>query len=374
MSSGAGGRTRREILADAAKAAAAVSVTGLAGCFPSVGGSWSECKSGPDAGAEKQAFQPATNAVVEVFRDGTAAKAGAKYSINADALPDMLDTGLKELARQVQQSKGADAPDTDVDNPWKVLLPGYQPGYRIGLKINCLNSLVPTSIPLVRAIVLSLQNKLSIDPAKIIVWDRTLQEIKNRSRYTDADVAGARLLGTLTTAGTVTEGDPGYGDLVCPAIEGETPRLSRILTDMTDLTINVPVIKKHGVSGVTGAMKNTYGIIDNPGKYHKPKLAKGLPAIYALPAVRNSLVLTIADALIGVVEGNTQDPPDATPNRILLAQDPVAMDNYALDLVNQIRAGRSLAPIPCDKEMDITWIDRAHELGLGNKNYSLVKV
>jgi uncharacterized Fe-S center protein len=50
------------------------------------------------------------------------------------------------------------------------------------------------------------------------------------------------------------------------------------------------------------------------------------------------------------------------------------MDNYALDLVNQIRAGRSLAPIPCDKEMDITWIDRAHELGLGNKNYSLVKV
>jgi hypothetical protein len=407
--SGARGRTRREILADAAKAAAAASVAGLAGCFPSVGGIWPDAgeknaclnrgDGGSDAGSaiEKPPFFPATNAVVEVFDEGSVTKKGAKDFIQPDVVAAMLATGLKALANQIQGATGGasdgGAPEVDASaspqgddqadaglgngdagietNPWKVLLPGYQPGQRIGLKINCLNGNVPTSGAIIRAIVTSLRDGLNIEPSNIIVWDRTLDDIKIRGRYTDDQMAGAQMMGTLAIAGKVTDGDPGYGDVICPPIDGETPRLSRIMTDMTHLTINVPVLKTHNVSGVTAAMKNIYGIIDIPGRYHKPKLQTALPAIYALPAVRNSLVLTITDALVGIVTGDTDWPSDITPKRLLLAQDPVAMDNYALALVNQLRREeKNMDPVD---ETVLGWIDLAHKLGLGNKNYSLVK-
>jgi hypothetical protein len=393
--SGTGGRTRREILADAAKAAAAASVAGLTGCFPGVGGRWPDageqnvCMNRGDGGADagwgpdKPAFVPASNAVVEIFNEDSVTKRGAKDIIQPEVVATMLDSGLIALARQVQEASGGSpqggAPDgdgladagTDI-NPWKILLPGYQPGFRVGLKINCLNLYLQTSGALIRATVLSLSNGLGIDPSKIIVWDRVLEEINSKARYTADDLAGAQLLGTLTSTSKATAGDPGYGDIICPAIEGETPRLSRIMTDLTDVTINLPVLKTHNVSGVTAAMKNIYGIIDIPGKYHKPKLQKALPAIYALPPVRNSLVLTITDELIAVVTGDTDSSSDATPKRLLLSQDPVAMDNYALALVNQLRKDRTPSMGPVDETV-LTWIDQAHSLGLGNKNYALVK-
>ena len=352
---------------------------------------------GADAGwgPDKPTFLPATNAVVEIFNEDSVTKKGAKDIIQPDVVATMLESGLKALAGQVRDAGGgspqggggeSDAgvsqdkdqpgdgsadPGTDL-NPWKVLLPGYKPGYRIGLKINCLSLYLQTSGALIRAVVRSLSSGLDIDPAKIIVWDRVLEEINTKARYTTDDLAGAQLLGTVTTTSKATAGEPGYGDVICPAIEGETPRLSRIMTDLTDVTINLPVLKTHNVSGVTAAMKNIYGIIDIPGKYHKPKLQKALPTIYALPPVRNSLVLTITDALIGVVTGDTDSSSDATPKRLLLAQDPVAMDNYALALVNQLRKERTPTMGPVDENV-LTWIDLAHKLGIGNKNYALIK-
>jgi hypothetical protein len=386
--SGAGGRTRREILADAAKAAAAASVAGLAGCFPTVGGQWPDaadqsiCSKVPDAssGPDKPKFRPATNAVVEVFDENSVAKKGAKDIIQPEAVVAMMATGLKALAGEVQKagSGNGNSPalpqgeGDPVDNPWKILLPDYQSGQRIGLKVNCLNPRVPTSGAFVRALVLSLKDGLGIDPAKIIVWDRVLEELKTKARYTEDDLAGAQLMGTVVSTAAATQDEPGYGEIICPPIEGENPRLSRIMTDMTTVTINCPVLKTHNVSGVTAAMKNIYGIIDIPGKYHKPKIQKAMPAIYALPAVRDSLVLTIVDALIGVVTGDTDSSPDINPKRILLAQDPVAMDNYALNLVNQLRGSMTPSMGPVDTSV-LGWIDNAHQLGLGNKDYALVK-
>jgi hypothetical protein len=265
----------------------------------------------------------------------------------------MIDTALTTLAG------GA-------DNPWPVLLPTYVTGTRIGLKVNCLNPRLPTSPAVVRAIIRSLTTRLGVDPATIVVWDRRMDELKYAGKYTDEDLQGALLLGTVESI-TDTSG-PGYGGATCAAVEGLTPKLSRILTQKTDITINCPVLKSHGVSGVTGALKNIYGIIDIPGKYHD-NLPTALPALYNLPAIRNSIKLTIIDALQAVTTRDTQDPPDATPKRILASTDPLALDRYALDLVNQLRATQDVAPIEGPL---LGWLDRGYELGLGARSYSLV--
>jgi uncharacterized protein (DUF362 family) len=117
-------------------------------------------------------------------------------------------------------------------------------------------------------------------------------------------------------------------------------------------------------------LKNIYGIIDIPGKYHKP-IQTALPALYALPAIRNSISLTIVDGLVGIINGDTDSINVAAIRRILLAQDPVAMDGYALDLVNQLR-NASDPPVPPVEADLVTYIARAEALGLGTTKYSLI--
>jgi uncharacterized protein (DUF362 family) len=356
------GMTRREILAGAAGAAAAASLGGIAGCFPSVGGDWpaapvaEQCVSlGDDASAAPVA---GSGNVVDVQRDEslikvTAASGKSTWQVQPDVVQSMIDTALASLAG------GA-------DNPWPVLLPTYQSGMRIGLKVNCLNSKLPTSPAVVRAIIRSLTTRLGVDSSTIVVWDRRMDELTSAGKYTDEDLQGARLMGTVNS--TTDASGPGYGGATCGVVEGSTPKLSRILTDETDLTINCPVLKSHGVSGVTGALKNIYGIIDIPSNYHD-NLPTALPALYNLPAIRNSIKLTIIDALQAVTMKDTQDPPDATPKRILVSTDPIALDRYALDLVNQLRATHGVAPIEGPL---VGWLDRGYELGLGAAKYNLV--
>jgi uncharacterized Fe-S center protein len=54
-----------------------------------------------------------------------------------------------------------------------------------------------------------------------------------------------------------------------------------------------------------------------------------------------------------------------------LAQDPVALDSYAWDLLKQLRASQNFK---ADDPTPTGWLDKAAELGLGSRNYSLVKV
>jgi len=48
------------------------------------------------------------------------------------------------------------------------------------------------------------------------------------------------------------------------AMGDSTVRLSRILTDDISILINVPIMKDHEITGVTGALKNHYGSVKMP--------------------------------------------------------------------------------------------------------------
>jgi uncharacterized Fe-S center protein len=56
-----------------------------------------------------------------------------------------------------------------------------------------------------------------------------------------------------------------------------------------------------------------------------------------------------------------------------LAQDPVALDSYALDLMNQLRATPPFNMGPVDSTKTV-WIANAEIAGLGTRNYKLIQV
>lgn len=337
-------RTRRQFLADTARAAAGLSAAAASGCFPDVGGNWVqqrlECSSGtlpPVSGPSR---------VVTAFND--AALTTGPVVINAAVVRTMLDAVLVELAGGAAQ-------------PWPVLLPGCTSATRIGLKVNTLNDDCPTSVELVSALVASLHDGLGLPPEQILVWDRSSAELANAG-FTSASV-GATVIGTDSSQAG------GYEGSYC-TINGKMTRLSRILTELTDLTINCPVLKTHEQSGVTGALKNVYGVINNPGYFHDD-LATALPAIYALDPIRTRIRLTVMDALMAITIGGTADFVDAFPKRIFTSQDPLALDSYALALVNQIRATKGWSDVDPTRT---GWLTQAQTVGLGSLAYNLITV
>ncbi len=380
------GMTRREVLAGAAQAAAAASLGGLAGCFPSVGGNWSAnasdggndgslCSCTPGDGGGSSASTTSNgpvagqSTVVSIQRDDSVdARGQSTAQPQLDAVQAMVDAVLSALAG------GA-------SNPWPALLPGAGSCTRIGLKVNCLNSYFGTSPAIVRALITSLVANLGVCPSNIIVWDRRLDELQTVGRYGSDDLQGAQLLGTL--ASTTSTAGPGYTDPVL-TLQGSTPRLSHILTEMTDVTINCPVLKVHGQTGFTAGMKNVFGIIDVPGNFHTASspgvdIQTALPAIYNIPAIRGSLKLHIVDALQAVLNGDTDTAPNAIPGYIFASLDTLALDHYALDLINQLRAKPPfrMQPVnapPPDASVNtlFDWMDNAYQLGLGTKGYQLV--
>jgi hypothetical protein len=371
------GMTRREILRGVAGAAAASSVGGIASCFPSVGGQWPD--GGPDAGlcgcdppdagstGDDQPLSPVegSSTVVTIqSSDSIDSKGKSVDQPYLGVVEEMVNALLSALAG------GA-------ENPWPVILPGVNKCSRIGLKVNCLNPYFPTSPAVVYAIVKSLRHHLvDLCPSNIWIWDRSTNELEKVGEYgkgehaygQDNTLKDVRIWGTVSDPADL-RADPGYSDPSFGTFEGSTPRLSRILLEKTDFTINLPVLKRHGESGVTAALKNIYGIIDIPGKYHGLQLQTGLPALYAIPAIRKSIKLTIVDGLRAVVMGNTASSPDMNPGRIFGSLDPLALDHYARDLLNELRAVRKQGPLD---ESQLKWLENAYAAGLGAKSYKLV--
>jgi uncharacterized protein (DUF362 family) len=338
-------KSRRQVLVAGAAVAAG-------GCFPDVGGHWPVLS---DACRDTDTLAPPVDPspVAEIQSDDavTVDAASGHTTLNDAPIRAMLDAALLALVPS--------------GSAWATLLPGVTADARVGIKVNALNELCPTTLPLVKALVDSLVDGLSLSRDRIVVWDRRVDELA-RVGFTDAAV-GAKVIGTW--ASVTDQSGPGYGEPTCGVVAGKAPRLSRILTDLTDVTLNFPVLKTHAICGVTGALKNIYGIIDNPGDYHA-NINTSLPELYRLPPIRKALRFHLLDALVAVTTGGTSSPADTVPKRLLASVDPLALDRRALALADQLRADKQLGLAPVDRSV-MGWMENAQALGLGSLDYLL---
>lgn len=242
--------------------------------------------------------------------------------VNREILSRMVARGLCLLA---SQSKAQD-----------VLKRFFSPKDRVGLKVNCLAGPMASTHPEVALEIASLLKKIEIRPRNIIIWDRSSHELKEVGfpLNTDRD--------DFLCFGTDAQGVGYSRTLIDYRTIGSL--LSQVMERLTDVQVNVPVLKDHSLSGITGCLKSLFGAVHNPNKYHDNECDPFIADLNAVPQIRRQAKLAICDALRVQFNGGPSYHPQWAENfgGLLLGDDPVAVDFVGYQIIDRIRGKHQL--------------------------------
>ncbi|MHC4357849.1 MAG: DUF362 domain-containing protein, partial [Planctomycetota bacterium] len=216
---------------------------------------------------------------------------------------------------------------------WSML---FKPNEKVGIKLNCLGkkSFSP-HIELVEAIVDGLKSA-GVKDNNIVLFERTSRELKEAG-FRIRKSGGLKCFGTDELAGGGYEPQPQTAGSVGSCF-------SRIASRFCDAIINVPILKDHDLSGVSVAMKNYYGIIHNPNKYHDNNCDPYIAELNTHPYIRNKSRLIVCDALVAQYNGGPAFKRQwSWPfGGILMSRDPVAMDRVGANIIEEERKAAGL--------------------------------
>ncbi len=200
---------------------------------------------------------------------------------------------------------------------------------------------------------------IGLKDKNIVVWDRSEEEMKEAGLTIQTDPGKMRFI-----ANKPGRRDPGdYAETSYP-VGGGSSRVSRILADVCTSMINIPVPKTHGNSIFTCSLKNHYGTIDNPNRYHANICSDpGIAEVNAIPIIRQKQKLVVSDALLVVTEGGPRWDRRfiRAYGGVLVSTDPVAVDAVALGILDELRKADGMEPIA----PRVPHIALAEKLGLG---------
>lgn len=238
---------------------------------------------------------------------------------------------------------------------WKRLA---RPGEVVGLKVNCLAGKgISTNVQLVDAICERLQ-QAGIPAKDIVIWDRLNADLESAGFNLASRQGRIRCLGNDVL---------GYEEDLA-TFGGAASLLSNTLTRLCHAVINLPVLKDHGIVGVTMALKNLFGAVHNPNKYHPNVGDPYIADVNMLGPIRQKVRLTICDATTAQYEGGPSYMPQwSWPfNGLIVARDPVALDYTGWQIIERKRAEKgmkSLKDSGREPRYIATAADRAHRLG-----------
>ena len=277
----------------------------------------------------------------------TADAGRSRVVIARDAKIRSAGTGF-DSARLAQLLDRALQASFDCDSPLEAWKKVVRPGEVVGLKVNCLGGRGNATHPeLVEAITERLRQA---GITEIVIWDRQNSDLE-RARFKIVERgSGVRCFGNdvlgfeddLATFGKA-------GSLVC-----------RTLTQVCDAVINLPVLKDHGIAGVTLALKSMFGAIHNPNKYHSNAGNPYVADVYALAPIRQKVRLHICDGLNAQYEGGPSFMPQwMWPfNGLLVSRDPVALDYVGWKIIEKKRAEVGMKPLAGTEARAGVYLDR----------------
>ena len=144
---------------------AVLAASGAVSCLPGVDGEW------PEAGKALCSWTPPS------VTPGDPTQAGRVVEL----LDSSLSTGAKVNAAAavagLRKLLLALTGKTDMKGAWAALIPGLKAGQVVGIKVNALNSRVPSHPEVIRALVDLLKEGTGLSSDSIVVFDRRLDEL-----------------------------------------------------------------------------------------------------------------------------------------------------------------------------------------------------
>jgi uncharacterized protein (DUF362 family) len=272
---------------------------------------------------------------------------------NADVVREMMARGMRALT-------GA-ASTTDA---WRRFV---EPADRVGIKVNCGGYPHCVSAYEIVAEVVRQLGAAGVPPSQIYIYERfqnQLDEVNYAPRVADgvSIVAAERANRNVDNSGydpaTYLEADV-FGE------DDTRSNMMRLVSQRLTKIINIPNMKDHGATGVTGCLKNiAYGSFSNVARTHQRGVSHTYSVVGTLASIeplRSRTVLQIMDGLRGVWHGG---PFARTtryvfyPKQILFGTDPVAIDRLLLDIIENERRKHGAISIwdrsPASLKMDDT--------------------
>jgi uncharacterized protein (DUF362 family) len=240
----------------------------------------------------------------------------------------------------------------------------FAPHETVGIKVSCLpGRMLSTSLSLTAAIVEGLLGA-GLQKKNIIVWERSSRELENAGYKISR--SGLRTMGTDEIPGG------GYGSRI--AISGSVGTIFSGFMEEIDALISVPVLKDHDLAGVSIALKNMYGAIFNPNKFHANRCDPFVADLCSHPLVKGKLRLAVCDASrVQVHNGPAYFPRYAREfGGLLVSRDPVALDFCGWTVIDALRREAGLPPL-AETGREPSYIRTAARLGLGRADWSRIR-
>ena len=196
----------------------------------------------------------------------------------------------------------------------------FWPGDTVGIKVNGLagRTLSPR-VELVEALV-DLIAGTGVDRRRIVVFERSSRELRRAGFARSASGPPYRCVGT----------DNDYDSR--PSDSGSIGScFARLVSTECTALVSFGVVKDHDLSGVSAGMKNWYGVIHNPNKYHDNGCDPYIADVARHPHIRSKLRLTVLDGVVAQCHGGPAYRAGATfaLGTVAASTDPVAADVWA---------------------------------------------
>jgi hypothetical protein len=250
-----------------------------------------------------------------------------------------------------------------VADAWHALLPSYTSGQKVAIKVNLNNALCSSTDNVIDALPQPVNSVIcglkSIGVAESDIWVYDVTHGWHNGQMPSRVVNKVTALyptvqfhadsgGCVTALGyssdqkihfNVPAGKPAISDrLICNALV------------TASYLINMPIMKMHGMAGITLGFKNHFGSLQQCDLLHwSVTLGDGnytsnynvLVDMFNNPHFKNKTVLTIGDGLFGARINNWNEVPSPwasfdnhSPNSLFFSTDPVAIDCVMADFLD----------------------------------------
>jgi hypothetical protein len=256
----------------------------------------------------------------------------ATGAANNDVVREMMAQGMRTLtgAATTADAWGRFFTPTDV----------------VGIKVNCGGFPYVVSAYEIVAETIKQLTAIGVPLSQIFLYERFQNQL-DEVNYAPHIPEGVRIVAAeRANRNTDNSGyDPEtYLEATLFGEEDTRSNMMRLVSKQLTKIINIPNMKDHGATGVTGCLKNVaYGSFSNVARTHQRGKSHTYSVVGTLASIeplRSRTVLQIMDGLRGVWHGG---PFARTtryvfyPRQIMFGTDPVAIDRLLLDIIDDKR-------------------------------------